>query len=61
MYTHKQVQSVDSEEGGFGAGVSKCSPLADFKLPATPRKLRCPQDEGLHIYTYICKYVCVLL
>ena len=60
MYTHKQVQLVDSGRGGVGGGVSKCSPPADFKLPVTSRKHRCPK-EGLylHIYTYICKYVCM--
>ena len=57
MYTHKQVQLVDSEGGGVGGGVSKCSPQADFKLPATPRKQRSPHDEGLYIYKYMC--VCV--
>ena len=51
MCTHKQVQLVDSGGGGrVGGGVSKCSPSADFKLPATPRKQRCPHDEGLYIY-----------
>ena len=55
MYTHKQVQLVDSE--GVGGGVSKCSPPADFKPPATARKHQCSQDEGLYIYIY--KYVCV--
>ena len=56
MYTHKQVQLVDS---GVGGGVSNCSPPADFKLPATPRKHRCSQDEGLYIYIYINMCVCV--
>ena len=27
---------------------------ADFKLPATPRKHGCSQDEGLYIYKYVC-------
>ena len=54
MKTHKQVQLVDSEKGGgVGGGVSKCSPPADFKLPATPSKNRGPQDEGLYIYIYV--------
>ena len=38
--------------GGVGGGVSKCSLPADFKLPATPRKHRCPQD--VYIYIYVC-------
>ena len=58
MYTHKQIQLVDSG-GGVGGGVSKCSPPADFKLPATPRKQRCPHDEGLYIYINMCVCVCV--
>ena len=56
MYTHKQVQLV-VRGGGVGGGVSKCSPPADFKLPATPRKNRGPQDDGLYIYKCVC--VCV--
>ena len=48
MYTHKQVQLVDSR-----GGVSKCSPPADFKLPTTPRKHRSPR-----MYIYIYKCVC---
>ena len=43
--------------GGVGGGVSKCSPQADFKLPATPRKHRCPKEEGLSIYIYIYIYM----
>ena len=59
MCTHKQVQLVDSGGGGgVGGGVSKCSPSADFKLPATPRKQRCPHDERLYIYNYVCVFVC---
>ena len=57
MYTHKQVQLVDSGGGGVGGGVSKCSPPADFKLPATPRKQRSPHDEGLYMYKYVCVFV----
>ena len=58
MYTHKQVQLVDSGRGGgVGGGVSKCSPPADFKLPATPRKQRSPHDEGLYIYKNMCLFV----
>ena len=60
MCTHKQVQLVDSGGGaGVGGGVSMCSPPADFKLPAAPRKQRSPHDEGLYIYKYMCVCVCV--
>ena len=52
MYTHKQVHGR-----GVGGGVSKCSPPADFKLPATPRKHRCPEDEGLYIHINMCVFV----
>ena len=41
---------------GVRGGVSKCSPPADFKPPATPRKHRCP-EKNISIYIY--KYVCV--
>ena len=57
MYTHKQVQLVDSEGGGLGEAFLS-SPPADFKPPATPRKHQCSQDEALYIYLSICVCLC---
>ena len=55
MYNYTQTSPIGrlSLGGVVGGGVSKCSPPADFKLPATPRKHRCPEEEGLSIYIYI--------
>ena len=55
MYTHKQVQLVDSGEG-LGEAFLSVTP-SDFKLPATPRKQRSPHDEGLYMYKYVCVFV----
>ena len=63
MYTHKQVQLVDSVCGGGGLGEAflSVSPPADFKL-GNPKKAPMPRGGRsiyLYIYIYICKYVCV--
>ena len=62
MHIHRQAPLVESGAGGGRVGgVSKCSPPADFKLPATAKKQRSPHDEGLYIYIYIYIDMCVCL
>ena len=57
MYTHKQVQLVDSGGGG-GLGEAFLSVHPQL-ISATPRKHRCPEEEGLYIYINIFACVCV--
>ena len=53
---HTVLTCMEYWSRGFGEAFL-CSPPADFKPPATPRKHRCSQDEGLYIYINMCVFV----